>query len=103
MFRYLSSSYRLSHGVPQGSAPSPIVFSIFTLLLGFIVRKYSIYYHVYADMLSYALRVFILIFLITLSYLTHLPVLLSTLLCLFLQTTKMIKLSLVFYFKFVVN
>ena len=45
----LSKPQTMTFGLPQGSVVGPSMFSYYTYLLGKIIQKYNLKYHIYAD------------------------------------------------------
>ena len=46
---FFSEARPLSYGLPQGSVVGPLMYVIYTLPIGDIIRKYGLTYHLYAD------------------------------------------------------
>ena len=44
-----SSNFKLQYGVPQGYVLEPLLFTLYTVDLGEIIKKHGLSYHMYAD------------------------------------------------------
>lgn len=45
----MSSTFKLSYGVPQGSVLGPVLYTMYTMPVGSIIRSHGLSYHIYAD------------------------------------------------------
>ena len=45
----ISSNFKLQYGVQQGSVLGPLLFTLYTVDLGEIIKKHGLSYHMYAD------------------------------------------------------